>query len=109
MRIRSPLLRRLAVSPLLSPQAAYDQANLPVDITRRDSQNWSDIELAALKVAVAQARDGCLMRTDKTYADSDLVAYAHLCAFGEQWQSAQKAATAYIGNTATPRPQLARA
>lgn len=104
-----PIAPPTEVSPLLSPQAAYDQANLPVDITRRDSQNWSDIELAALKVAVAQARDACLMRTDKTYAGSDLVAYAHLCAFGEQWQAAQTAATAYIGNTATPRPQLAEA
>jgi len=104
-----PVSPQTEISAQLSPQAAYDQANLPVDITRRDSQNWSDIELAALKVAVAQARDACLMRTDETYIGSDLVAYAHLCAFGEQWQPAQRAATAYIGNPSSPRPQLAEA
>src|ERR1035441_10453380 len=31
-------------------------------ITRSDSSNWSDIELAALDVAVAQAKDACIAR-----------------------------------------------
>ncbi len=95
--------------PLLSPQAAFDQANLPVDITRRDSQNWSDIELAALDVAVAQAKDACLARATEPYTGGDLVAYAHLCAFGKQWLHAQSAATDYLEDKLDPRPQLTEA
>ena len=47
--------------PLLSPQAAYDQASAPVDITRRDLANWSDTEV---NVAHRRHRAGqrCLPR-----------------------------------------------
>jgi len=95
--------------PLLSPQAAFDQASLPVDITRRDSQNWSAIELAALDVAVAQAKDACLARATEPYTGSDQIAFAHLCAFGKQWLHAQSAATAYIEDKIDARPQLTEA
>jgi hypothetical protein len=85
--------------PLLSPQAAYGQANLPLDITRRDQGNWSDIELNALDIAVAQAKDACLVRVSQTYTGSDLVGYARLCAFGKQWHATYTAARAYIDNS----------
>ena len=94
--------------PLLSPQAAYDQAGLPLDITRRDSSNWSDVELAALDVAVAQAKDACLARKSETYTGADLIGYARLCALGKQWPATYLAATTYI-NSPGPRPLLADA
>ena len=96
------------LSPLLSPQAAYDQASLPLDITRRDSSNWSDVELAALDVAVAQAKDACVARESATYAGADLVGYARLCALGKQWPATYLAATTYI-NGLGPHPLLADA
>ena len=101
--LRSASAQTAALAPpdqttpsLLSPQAAYDQANLPLDITRRDQGNWSDIELNALDIAVAQAKDACLARVSQTYTGSDLVDYARLCAFGKQWHNTYTAAHAYI-------------
>lgn len=49
-------------APMLSPQAAYEQANAPVDITHRSKENWSEIEKASLAVAVDQAKEACLAR-----------------------------------------------
>ena len=96
------------LSPLLSPQAAYDTASLPLDITRRDSANWSDIELAALDVSVAQAKDACIARESEKYAGADLIGYARLCALGKQWAITYLAATTYI-NSDGPHPLLAEA
>ena len=96
----------LTTPTLLSPQAAFNQANLPLDITRRDQENWSDIELAALDVAVGQAKDACLARVNETYKGSDLVAYARLCALGKQWKSTYTAATHYINSGDPVRPLL---
>jgi len=96
------------LSPLLSPEAAYDQATLPLDITRSDSSNWSDIELAALDVAVAEAKDACIARSSETYTGADLVGYAKLCAGGKQWQATYLAATTYI-NGRWPKPLLGEA
>jgi hypothetical protein len=94
--------------PLLSPQAAYDQANTPIDITHRDLANWSDIEKAALDVAIAQAKDACLARASLTFTGDDLISFARLCALGKQWPNTYLAATTYINNS-DPKPQLAMA
>lgn len=96
------------LSPLLSPQAAYDQASLPLDITRRDSANWSDVELASLDVAVAQAKDACVARESEKYTGDDLIGYARLCALGKQWPATYLAATTYI-NSPGAHPLLAYA
>lgn len=96
------------LSPLLSPQAAYDQATLPLDITRSDSSNWSDTELAALDVAVAEAKDACIARSSETYTGADLVGYAKLCAGGKEWPATYLAATTYI-NGKWPKPLLGEA
>lgn len=96
-------------TPLLSPQAAYDQASLPVDITRRDVNNWSDIEVGALDIAVAKAKAACLERASQTYTGSDLVAYARLCALGKQWQPTYLAATTYINGRDPAKPLLGEA
>ena len=91
----------------LSPQAAYDLAARPLDITRRPVENWSDVEQAALKVATAQAKDACLARTPFQFTGEDLLAYARLCAFAQQWEPVQQAATSYLiaQKVATPAEQ----
>jgi hypothetical protein len=94
-------------APLLSP--AYDRASLPVEITRRDVNNWSEVETAALSVAVAQAKEACVARQSEVYAGSDLVAYARLCALGKQWQPTFVAATTYINSKDAAKPLLADA
>ena len=94
--------------PLLSPQAAYDQANTPIDITHRDLNNWSEIEKTSLDIAIAQAKDACLARVTQTFAGDDLISYARLCALGKQWPNTYLAATTYI-NSPDPKPQLAMA
>jgi len=80
----------------ISPQAAYDQAVRPLDITRRSAQNWSEIELAALAVATDQAKASCQVRNPGQYTGEDLLAYAHLCAFARQWQPVLDAAKKYL-------------
>ena len=82
--------------PQLSPQAAYDEAARPLDITRRAVENWSDVEQAALAIAIAQAKDSCLARNPYQYTGEDLIAYARLCAFAQMWEHVQQAATGYL-------------
>jgi hypothetical protein len=91
----------------LSPQAAYDQAVRPLDITRRSAANWSDAEIAALKIATAQAKLACADRTPDQFAGEDLLAYARLCAFGQVWLPVQQAASSYLiaRQVATPEEQ----
>lgn len=91
-------------TPQLSPQAAYEQATRPLEITRRSLQNWSDSETAALGVASQQAKDNCSARSSSQFAGEDLIAFARLCALGQQWPSVQEAATLYVGaqRRATP-------
>jgi hypothetical protein len=98
-----------AQPPQLSPQAAYDQAIAPVEITHRSIANWSDIETSALGVAVLQARDACLARTSVTFTGDDLIAFARLCALGQQWPTTFTAATTYINSKDVAKPQLAQA
>ncbi|HEY4380457.1 MAG TPA: hypothetical protein VGN01_08940 [Acidobacteriaceae bacterium] len=91
----------------LSPQAAYDLAAHPLDITRRPVENWSEVEQAALKVATGQAKNECLARTPYQFTGEDLLAYARLCAFAQQWEPVQQAATSYLiaQKLATPAEQ----
>ncbi|WP_158821484.1 hypothetical protein [Granulicella sp. S156] len=83
-------------APQVSPQAAYDQAVRPLDITRRAAQNWSEIELDALAVATDQAKASCSARNPGQYTGEDLLAYAHLCAFARRWQPVLIAAKKYL-------------
>jgi hypothetical protein len=82
--------------PQLSPQAAYEQATRPLEITRRSIENWSDSETAALAVAIKQAKDNCSARAPNQFIGEDLIAFARLCALGQQWPSVQDAATLYV-------------
>ena len=82
--------------PQLSPQAAYDEAKRPLDITRAPYGNWSEVEQAALAVSIKQASESCKARDPYQFTGEDLIAYARLCSFGEQWQQVQLAAANYI-------------
>jgi hypothetical protein len=82
--------------PQLSPQAAYDQAKRPLDITRAPYENWSDVEQNALAVSIKQASESCKARDPYQFKGEDLIAYARLCFFGEDWQRVQLAASNYI-------------
>jgi len=109
------LLNCIAVSqttppapPQLSPQSAYDQVMRPLEITRRAISNWSDAETAALAIAIKQATEACGARTPDQFSGDDLIAYARLCALGQQWPTVLTAATRYISST-DAKPQLAQA
>jgi hypothetical protein len=96
-------------APLLSPQAAYDQASAPIDIIHRDIANWSDVEINSLTTAIAQAKDACRARASEVYTGGDLIAYAHLCALGKEWQTTYLAATTYINSKDAAKPLLGQA
>jgi hypothetical protein len=96
-------------APQLSPQSAYDQAMHPLEITRNAISNWSDSELAALAIAVKQATEACSARTPGQFSGDDLIAYARLCALGQQWPTVITAATRYITSDDAAKPQLAHA
>jgi hypothetical protein len=95
--------------PQLSPQSAYDQVMRPLEITRRSIANWSDSETAALAIAIKQATEACNARTPDQFTGDDLIAYARLCALGQQWPTVLTAATRYITSPDASRPQLAQA
>jgi hypothetical protein len=80
----------------LPPQAAYDQAIHPLEVTRRSPQNWSEVELAALNVARDQAEVACAARSPAQFTGDDLLGLARLCAFAQQWQPVLQAASKYI-------------
>ena len=94
---------------LASPDAAYDQAILPVEITHRAVSNWSDAEVGALAVAVRQAKDACVARSGVAYAGEALIGYARLCALGQQWPTVVGAATAYLGGSDAAKRQMTQA
>jgi hypothetical protein len=81
----------------------------PLEITRRAITNWSDAETTALAIAVKQATEACSARTPGQFAGDDLIAYARLCALGQQWPTVLTSATSYITGTDVPKPQLAQA
>ena len=105
---QSPVPGTKQDAPELSPQAAYDQAARSLDSVRRPVQNWSDAEIAALKVAMGQANTACLARNPDQYTGEDLLAYAQLCAFAHVWEPVQKAATNYLiaQSAASPEEKL---
>ncbi len=94
--------------PQLSPQAAYDEAKRPLDITRAPYENWSDVEQNALAVSIKQAGESCKARDPYQFTGEDRIAYARLCFFGEEWQPVQLAASNYIraAQSATPADRL---
>lgn len=93
-----------SVDPLLSlsPQAAYDQALLPVEIVHRSIENWSDSEAASLAVAIAQAQKFCAARPPAQFTGPDLLGLAQLCALGQQWPAVLQASNRFLGSVPPP-------
>lgn len=96
-------------TPQLSSQSAYEQVLRPLEITRNAISNWSDAELNALAIAVKQATEACGARAPEQFTGDDLIAYARLCALGQQWPTVLTAADRYITSTEPAKPQLAHA
>lgn len=82
------------------PQTAFEQATHPFDIVRRSPQNWSEIELSALKTMTDQAKGDCDTHSVAEFSGKILLYYARLCTLGQDWEPVQDAATKFI-NTAT--------
>ncbi len=90
----------------LSPQAAYAEALHPLEVTRHNIANWSDVELAAMNVAIAKAKAACQARSPETTQAPDLVDLARLCSLGQEWASVVAAASRYIASPLAPKPLL---
>ena len=95
--------------PQLSPRAAYDDALHPLDITRHNIANWSDIEIAAMRVSIARGKAECAARSVEKFSGPDLLDLAHLCSLGQQWPAVAGAAALYINEPRAPKPLLADA
>lgn len=100
---------QVATEQDLSPAAALEGAMHPLNVTRHNVANWSDIELAAMRVAIAQGRDACLARTGKAYQGAMLLDLAHLCALGQQWGPVATAAGRYLSEKTESKPLLTEA
>ena len=93
----------------LSPKAAYYDAMHPLDVTRHSVVNWSDIEIAALKVAMGRAQKDCAARDPKAFAGEALIDLVRLCSLGQMWPSVVQAATLYITADTPTKPLLTQA
>jgi hypothetical protein len=99
-----------AAPPQLSPEAAYAQALQPLTLTRTSVANWSETELAALHIAVEQARVACVARPAAEFTGDTLIALARLCSLGQQWPAVSEAAGRYLHDHASqPTPLLSQA
>lgn len=85
-----------------APGAIYKQATHPLDVVRGSLENWSDAELGALAVGIHKAREACTQMKPEDYSGDDLFELARLCAFGQDWNDANSAATRYMDSRADP-------
>lgn len=98
-----------AAQPQLSPKAAYDEAMQPLTTTRAQVSNWSDAEIAALKVTIARAAQDCATRHPAEFDGDALIDLARLCALGQTWNAVVDATTRYIQSDSPAKPLLADA
>ena len=96
-------------APLLSPDAAYEQALRPFDATRKAMSNWSDTEVSAFAVAIKNAGTACLARKPEQFTGDALISYARLCSLGQKWDLMGVAGGLYIDSDDKAKPQLATA
>ena len=106
----APLLAQTpSPQPQLSPKAAYADAMQPLESTRAQVANWSDAEIAALKVTVYRAQGECQARHPENFDGDPLIDLAKLCALGQSWPAVVQSATRYINATDHPQPRLGEA
>jgi hypothetical protein len=106
---QTPVASEVKSEPQFSPQAAYDKAIRPLEITRRAVQNWSEIELSALKIARENAKTACAAFNPDQPVGEDLLALARLCAFAQLWQPVHQAAANYIAAAQNAKPESSKA
>lgn len=94
---------------MLSSRAAYDEAVRPLEMTRRVLGNWSDVEVAALNLAIQQAGSACSLRDPLHVPVDELVDLARLCGVGQNWAADRVAAQRYISADQPSKPQLTQA
>ncbi len=108
----APLLAQTpspTAAPELSPKAAYGDAMQPLETTRAQVANWSDAEIAALKVTVTRAAADCQSRHPEDFGGDTLIDLAKLCALGQSWPVVVQSTTRYINATDNARPLLGEA
>jgi hypothetical protein len=108
----APLLAQTpspAPQPQLSPKAAYADAMQPLETTRSQVANWSDAEIAALKVTVSRAAANCQSRRTEDFDGDALIDLAKLCALGQSWSAVVASTTRYIDAADNPKPLLGEA
>lgn len=74
----------------------------PLDVVRSSMDNWSDAEMGAFVVGMHMAREACGQATPENYTGDDLYDLARLCSLGQDWNSANTAATHYLDSRAEP-------
>jgi hypothetical protein len=95
--------------PQLSPKAAYADSMQPLESTRAQVANWSDAEIAALKVTIARAAENCRSRHPEEFDGDALIDLAKLCALGQSWPAVVQSTTRYIAAANNSKPRLGEA
>jgi hypothetical protein len=81
-----------------SPANVYKELMQPLDQVRSSLDNWSPAELAALAAGIKRAQQYCGQIAPASVGGDDLYQLARICTFGQQWNAADAAASAYIGS-----------
>lgn len=81
----------------------------PLESTRAQVANWSDAEIAALKVTITRAAGNCQARHPEDFDGDPLIDLAKLCALGQSWPAVVQSTTRYISAAGTSKPRLGEA
>jgi hypothetical protein len=86
----------------LPPSSIYEEIMRPLDATRADVGNWSDIELIALTSAMNLSHTECERLDPAPRVGEELYSYARLCSLGRDWKRTYKVATEYVLDDKAP-------
>jgi hypothetical protein len=92
----------------ISTKDAYDRALRPLEMTRADTSNWSEVEISALNLSIAIAKHECDVRDSQALSGVELIYLSRLCAFGLDYPAVRAAAERYIAEN-EPKPMLSQA
>jgi hypothetical protein len=81
----------------------------PVEVTHQSVGNWSDIEQAALAVAIKGAAAACAARSPSDYMGEGLIDLSRLCTLGLIWDPVIDATGRYLHAKDTAKPHAAEA
>lgn len=84
------------------PEDAYKQAMKPLDLVRKNLDNWSDAELNALADGMRKANETCKQLSPADYSGEDLYQLERLCALGQNWNATNAAASQYLKSNDLP-------